>query len=279
MNDLIFNELSVPSPNITYTQVSEQIEQLLQVCKQAKAQFGLKKLRFTQQLSELKLLENYTFQDYIADTRTSSGHKNLLLGLFSYPFINDEDETEINAYIAHKYYYHNRQCDGLATAYIYRTISVSLLTDTCWNANAITICIIDEKNNTSKYDDVLHCSKTDHLQQDNITAWYRQNILFQTISRDTLQQLYPSYQFTTEAIADLQHWQQTDQQMYRKVHVLLHDIVQNSFGGGLGKTEVLSHSAKTCSKRITRYHRLSYWLSNEDEVQQIIVYRCKEHYT
>lgn len=279
MNDLIFNELSVPSPNITYTQVTEQIEQLLQVCKQAKAQFGLKKLRFTQQLSELKLLENYTFQDYIADTRTSSLHKNLLLGFFSYPFINNQDETAIDAYVMHRYFYNNTPCHGLAAAYIYCTISVSLLTDTCWNANAITICIIDEENNTSKYDDVWHCSKTDHLQQDNITAWYRQSILFQTISRDTLQQLYPSYQFTTEAIADLQHWQQTDQQMYRKVHVLLHDIVQHPFLGGLGKTEVLSHRAETCSKRITRYHRLSYWLSNKDEVQQIIVYRCKEHYT
>jgi toxin YoeB len=277
MNDLVFNELSVKPNADNYQQVHQQIAQLLRVCKEAKQQFGLNKLRFVAQLSQIDLLANYTFQDYIADTRTPSLHKNLLLGLFWYPFIDDQDETAMDAYINRDYSWNDEPCAGLAAAHIYNTLSASLTSDVCWQDTLLTINVV-EQNETTRQAQVCNISQPHHLQHINITTWYSNKLLTQTLNPQNLSSLYPSYQFTAAAIEDLQHWQNHDQQMYQKVHALLHDILLHPFTGGLGQTEVLRYVEQCCSKRITREHRLTYWLSSNNDTQVVIIYRCKEHY-
>lgn len=277
MNDLVFNELSV-KPNVNnHQQVHQQIDQLLHVCKKAKQLFGLNKLRFVAQLRQIDLSTNYTFQDYIADDRTPSLHKNLLLGLFQYPFIDDQDETAMYAYINYSYLWNDEPCAGLATAHIYNTLSASLTNDVCWKDTLLTINVV-EQNDTTRQAQVSNVSLLDHLQHPNITTWYSNKLLTQTLNLQNLSSLYPSYQFTAAAIEDLQHWQNHDQQTYQKVHALLHDILLHPFMGGLGQTEVLRHVAQRCSKRITREHRLTYWLSSDNDTNVVMIYRCKDHY-
>ena len=83
-----------------------------------------------------------------------------------------------------------------------------------------------------------------------------------------------SISLTSEAIAQLEEWRQSDSRMLAKIVSLLAEIAKSPFEG-TGKPEPLKYALKgKWSRRINQEHRLVYEV--KDEV--IIVLSCRYHY-
>lgn len=278
MDDLIFNELSVEPYPANFDGLNQRVKNLVLLCKSARDKFSFKKLRFTQQLHEYKLLtEEFSFSDYIRDKRVNPTLRTLLLDLHRYPFIDDEDEQVLAQYLEHQFRFQKGEdklkCDGLATAYLYNTVAVSFSSENIWDHIKITILV--QKTDTEISESVFHISKTEHLDKENeLTRWLVEDIQQGINEIADLKRLYPNYIFESQAFDELLYWKAENQALYFRLHVLLKDIRFNPVTGGLGKTESLKGTGGQASKRLNSEHRIVYSLQGE----VVTVYRCKGHY-
>ncbi|MBL7786573.1 MAG: type II toxin-antitoxin system YoeB family toxin [Chitinophagales bacterium] len=278
MNDSLFNELSVPPPLPTTRQEAQQyVAELLQLCKEMQKKLSIKKMRFVQPLEIIYLCDGYSLKDYINDRGVRKDYKDLLLNLFWYPFIDDNDETALNQYVERQYWFQDKTATGLAVAHIYNTVAVSMPTDPCWDITQIAIRIIDT-DASERAETVLHCSKIQHLSNPHLISWQRNKLSAQNFNAANLSYLYPTYRFEATAIEDMFYWYKHNPQLYEKLHILLRDIANHPFSGGLGQTEVLRQDAGVCSKRLNREHRLTYRPITENNQPIIKILRCKGHY-
>jgi Txe/YoeB family toxin of toxin-antitoxin system len=277
MNDLIFNELSTqPFPTDIQT-LNSNIKDLLLLCKSAKEKYGFSKLRFVNQLHEINVMKDYTFQDFINDTRSNRLLKDLLISFYRYPFIDDEDDRAINEYISKTFTFdETRKCSGLAGAYIYNTLATSILSDSIWDITKIKVTIKDGENTIE--DVVYHISKNDHLSSDDIKEWLSKKFIWNIEKIEDLTRIYPNYTFSQEAFDDLIYWKNENKLLYERLHILLKDIEAHPFTGGLGKTEVLKETSGNASKRLNDEHRVQYSLEGKGNEKVIYILRCKEHY-
>ena len=72
--------------------------------------------------------------------------KELIIGSRAYPFIAENDEEEIDEYIKYQYCFEDfkngfarTECQGLAVAHIYNTLSISLSGHASWEKNFLLI--------------------------------------------------------------------------------------------------------------------------------------------
>ncbi|MBE9098901.1 Txe/YoeB family addiction module toxin [Vacuolonema iberomarrocanum] len=80
--------------------------------------------------------------------------------------------------------------------------------------------------------------------------------------------------FTPKAFADFTGWAVKDKKIYRKIVILVEDILRQPFQG-LGKPEPLKHQLKGYwSRRITDEHRLVYKVTDAE----ILILSCRFHY-
>jgi toxin YoeB len=278
MDDLIFNELSVQPYPANFDELNQRVKNLVLLCKQAREKFNFKKLRFTRQLHEYKLLtEEFSFSDYIRDKRINPTVRTLLLDLHRYPFIDDEDEQVLAQYLEKQFRFQKGpdklNCDGLATAYLYDTVAVSFSSEPIWDNLKIPILV--QKGDTETSEPVFHISKTEHLEKESeLTNWLSEKIQHGINTIADLKRLYPNYVFESSAFDDLLYWKAENQALYFRLHVLLKDIRFNPVTGGLGKTESLKGTGGQASKRLNSEHRIVYSLQGE----VVTVYRCKGHY-
>lgn len=281
MKDLIFNELSTQPYPANFEELNQRVANLVQLCKSANALFGFKKLRFTQELANYQLLENScNFIDFLNDKRVKRTTKDLLMSLKRYPFIDDNDENVLSEYIENTFFLlkgnENIACDGLAVAYLYDTLAISLVSETIWEQIAISIFIKNEGAAIEKK--VFHISKPEHLESENQLTNYLLGNIAKGISEITdLQVLYPNYTFENQAFEDLMYWKNQDKQTYERLHLLLKDIAINPAVGGLGKTEALKYRSGF-SKRLTGEDRITYNLEGEGVSKKITIFACKGHY-
>lgn len=85
---------------------------------------------------------------------------------------------------------------------------------------------------------------------------------------------YPHFEFTCDSMNDLLWWKHKNSVIIDTIIKLLDDIPSHPFSGGLGKTEVLSHTSnQVASKRITQEDRITYTFG-----VKTTVHRCKDHY-
>jgi toxin YoeB len=78
---------------------------------------------------------------------------------------------------------------------------------------------------------------------------------------------------------DYLYWQETDQDIVRRINVLLRDIRRNAFKG-IGKPEPLRGDLSGWwSRRITGDHRIVYRTRGSGDDQQIEIVACRYHYS
>jgi len=148
--ELIYNELSA-QPLFENTAIAnQQMIQLIKTYVKSKSH-KFKKIRFNKSLHEIAISENYTILDWINTTKQRN-LKDLLLEARTYPFINDDDEQQINEYIKHQYFFENiekqfdkTECLGLAASHIYDTVSISFAEYEIWKSNLIAITKINDE--------------------------------------------------------------------------------------------------------------------------------------
>ena len=85
--------------------------------------------------------------------------------------------------------------------------------------------------------------------------------------------------FSDDAWEDYLYWQQSDQEVLRRVNTLLQDIRRSPFKG-IGKPEPLRGDlAGWWSRRITGDHRIVYRARGSGEEQQVEIIACRYHYS
>ena len=85
--------------------------------------------------------------------------------------------------------------------------------------------------------------------------------------------------WSENAWEDYLYWQQSDQEVLRRVNTLLQDIRRSPFKG-IGKPEPLRGDlAGWWSRRITGDHRIVYRARSIGEEQQVEIIACRYHYS
>ncbi len=80
--------------------------------------------------------------------------------------------------------------------------------------------------------------------------------------------------FAPEAWEDYLHWQETDKQAVRRIHLLIKDAQRSPFSG-LGKPEPLRYALTGFwSRRITEEHRMVYRVEKGD----LLIAQLRYHY-
>ncbi len=166
--DLIFNELSLcKAENVHSTR--SMMENLLLCCKSARSAIGPIGLRVNDAFFAGELVADYTVTSWLTDRDVSRTLQDLLLGLKRSPYIDENDENIENKFIQNYYSVHapanedldGEEVEGLAVAFLYNTLAVSLQTDAFWNQTKISLSEKHEDNEQTVQ--VRHANNPDHI--------------------------------------------------------------------------------------------------------------------
>lgn len=167
--DLIFNELSIESkPERNVYEAGNLISQLLKTIKSGSEE-GLIKVRVRDDFFQQKIGKDYTINDWLSNSSIRRIERDLLLGLFRYPYIAVEDREAEENFVNHVFYLAEDSdfvdpAEGLGVAYLYNAISVSLATSDLWDRTSISLKIIPD-NESPVFDSVRHVSNPDHIKE------------------------------------------------------------------------------------------------------------------
>jgi hypothetical protein len=162
--DFIFNELSFRNVSPDIHSGKSNMKSLLQVCKLGR-ELGMQRLAVRFDFHEQLLFAGYSINDWLNDPAVSKIFKDLLLGILRHPYI-DERHTFIEERFVSSYAFMvdaaKTPVEGLAIAYLYATIAISLQSADEWNVNEIKLLFSegDYENQTIK---VYHASQPNHL--------------------------------------------------------------------------------------------------------------------
>lgn len=170
--ELIFNEISFLPHSNNEVLLKEQFINMLKIFVEIKENYGYNHIVFPINIGDIKVTIDKSFHQW-AYSIEKKGDKNKILSVIKRPFGNDvlqEKVMELN-----KYYYENKgvgieeeYCIGLATTYLKQKVSVSLLSNPCWDTTKIDFKeIIDDEFNTKDVD-VENITSLNHLLDNNI---------------------------------------------------------------------------------------------------------------
>ena len=141
--ELIFNELSVVPFSANKHEAKKIMTQFAKTFKKSRG-FGFKRIRSDVSVSEIQRWLNYG--------AISRDLKDFVLASIITPFIKEVDDKVEDAYIEANYFYNkngeNKECAGLAAAYLYELPSISLDTSQEWQRNKLSIIV--KKDGISK---------------------------------------------------------------------------------------------------------------------------------
>ena len=150
--ELIFNELSIePEANSVYTANDRMM--IFAKAVGAARQKGFNIIRSDYFAYQIQLTTNYTLNDWLINKQIPQEYRDLLYGMITPPFINEEDEEIENEYIESNYFFEDTanninktECLGLASAYLYETLSISFNSLPVWRQTQLQIIIENEQS-------------------------------------------------------------------------------------------------------------------------------------
>ena len=169
--DLIFNELSFLHKAEDEYNARSIMEKLLDSCKLAKKLGAFGGLRVRLDFFVAELAENYTVNNWLTDHSVSRNYKNLLLSLKRYPYVDENDEGIEDRFIQNYYYLtapevadlHGLEVEGLAVAFLYNTLAISLASNVFWRQTKINL--LERIGSNEQIVQVRHISSLDHVQE------------------------------------------------------------------------------------------------------------------
>ncbi|HEX8548919.1 MAG TPA: hypothetical protein VF691_18280, partial [Cytophagaceae bacterium] len=164
--DFIFNELSFKDSCADIHGGQLIMENLLQVCKQGR-ELGMSRLAIRPDFYEQSLLDGYSIRNWLNDQTVRKSFKDLMLSIVRHPYIDNNDTSIEEEFVSSYFYLTNKETssvEGLAVAYLYRTMAISLYSSEAWNAHQISLNFSKEgyDGQTVK---VNHASLTPHIEQ------------------------------------------------------------------------------------------------------------------
>ncbi len=163
--DFIFNELCFRDSFRDIHSGKSSMDNLLQVCKKGR-ELGMGKLAVRNDFYEQFLLPEYCIRNWLNDVTVRKVLKDLLLSIVRQPYIDDNDAQIENRFISSYAFLANEDLsavEGLAIAYLYQSVAVSLSSSNQWNVHEINL-----KFSEAGYDDqmvkVNHASQVAHIE-------------------------------------------------------------------------------------------------------------------
>lgn len=281
--DLICNELSF-YPLVDNSQIAElHFTNFIKTFRSAKAKYNFSHIRFPVEYSTQQVTESLNFAEWIP-TISSPTLKNLILGLFKAPFVDDMEDEELEKYIDGSFEVSHKECPtaslplGLSIAHIKSVPSLSLATHYFWSQKKIDIIKKTDSIKNDSIFQVYNISAADDINSNELDEWAHNylSILIQTKEELKRYLNYSKYHpiFSQNFLSQLFDWKDKEIERYKYILLLMKDIEAHPFAGGMGQTENLRFKGKENSKRITQKDRLSYTLEND--IVSFIA--CKDHY-
>lgn len=179
---LVFNELSLQEDNLAPDiRTARQWMSELVATLETAIDHNLNQVRTDRHFTEMLLAEEYPFRKWMNDPAVAKRDQEFLLFYFSqYPLVvpptadlseNDEIRTRSELFEVH---HNGRRGSGLGYAVLFDSISLSLLSEPCWDAFIVDlVCTeyspeVEDLVETSLK--VRHASRSQHLSQ-NHAVW------------------------------------------------------------------------------------------------------------
>lgn len=167
--ELIFNDLSIAPISDDKFSAIEKSNQFAVTFGEAR-KIGFKKIRSHLDPYEIQLSEDYNMFDWLMDKTVPEIFRNLMFGIIEKPFIRDEDEEVQNAYILSEYRIKDQgelqQCHGLAAAFLYNTLSISLHSKDLWMRKFLEIEKIS--SNEISYHSIVNIAHKNDFEDQSI---------------------------------------------------------------------------------------------------------------
>lgn len=154
--ELVLNELSI-SVEANKFKANDTMIEFAKTVAEGKRK-GFKNVRSHFATHDIKLAGDYTMENWLNDKDflKSKDYKDILFGMVVLPFIKEEDEHIEEQYIKANYFYEDAEngvaktnCVGLASAYLYDTLSISFSTSAYWHKTKLPIIIEDDGGSKS----------------------------------------------------------------------------------------------------------------------------------
>lgn len=160
---MIFNERSMSSLADSPFTAKSRMLGLMQVCKKGR-EAGLGRLAVRNDFYDQLLHTGYTVKDWVSDTTVGHTLKNLLMSIIRQPYIDPADTEVENRFILSDtlILQDNSKVEGLAIAYLYNTVSVSLHSDELWNVESISLTFKEEGFEDQNVN-VKHACRSEHI--------------------------------------------------------------------------------------------------------------------
>lgn len=163
--DFIFNEFSFRDvfPNQHEGRIG--MGNLLKVCKLGR-EHGMSRLAIRPDFYEQFLAQEYSITDWLKDQEVNKTFKDLLFSIVRQPYIDNNDAAIEERFIMSNTFLVDETMskpEGLAIAYLYSTMSVSLASSEKWNVDEVSLKFSEEG-----YEDLLvtvkHASQALHVE-------------------------------------------------------------------------------------------------------------------
>lgn len=285
--NLVFNELSIYPLSVNGHLAEDRFKKLLATFKEAKKVYGFTHIRFPNNYAVLQITTTESFLEWVS-TLTNRTIKNLIIDLCKKPFTDELEEEELDTFFESNFTLVGEDIPtdfepvGLPVSHIKTMPSISLDSHVFWRNRKITIRKSTD-NSTENIDFIAYniCLDSD-ISSVEMEEWAD---LSMPKFIDTIEVLskylgFTKYQviFINNFMEQIFAWKTEDFDTFKYILLLMKDVQEHPFTGGMGQTENLKGRGKEASKRITNSYpdgdRLSYIL--EDNIVTFIA--CKGHY-
>jgi len=281
--ELILNELSFYPLSESSEILEERFNKFFKSFDKAKELYKFNHISFPNGYQTLKATTELNFYDWVVglDNRKT---KQSILTFFRKPFTDDLNKAETDAYFDSSYKITDPDVPtqespiGLVVASIKERPAVSLDTDAFWKKTKILIYKVIDDVASDDYLVAYNLCLEESWNSSDLYEW--SNLCYsRIIEGEEKLRLYLRFtkytvSFERSFMEQFLEWKNTDFEQFKYLLLLMRDIQENPFSGGMGQTENLSYRGKEASKRVTQEDRLSYSL----EKNHVTFIACKGHY-
>lgn len=167
--EIYLNELSLSSNFLTTDDAKTGLANILSLYKKLYSS-QLRGFRVPNNFYEHFLTADYNMNNWLNDSGVSRSLKDLLLSITQFPYIEISDDiatqeflsVECRVQLEENDEFHNSTVEGLATAYIKKSIGISLLTNQRWSSSQIKLNVQNQESVITA--SVRHASTIGHAQ-------------------------------------------------------------------------------------------------------------------
>lgn len=280
--EIFYNELSNKPLALTKEEARNRILGLLNTMKSLR-EYDINIMRTHNNFFAEKLSDDYTIGSFFGDQEVSYELKLLLKTITVNPFIEDDDSYEADMFVTNTFTTQNEinetvYPEGLASAYVFNSVTISIGGHEHWQKEYLTLSIIsDDNQHEVNQKQILNVFSENCVNNEGFQDWIRYlNPPVPLNSKENIHTVFSPdvYEFEAQAIKDVISWFTDDKRYSTRIRELIEDITSHPFQGGKGKTETLSGTEGKASKRITKKDRIIYTYTAE----KIIIHQCRGHY-